>query len=113
MPFPRATADFRPGTAVALRANRPRSNEAGKTTMKGRILIVDDELELLSAINDYLTSRGYDCECASETAEAMALLAHIPFDVVLTDIYLSPLVQPDGLAVISFIRERALASRVI
>lgn len=81
--------------------------------MTARILIVDDELALLSAISDYLTGRGYRCECASEVAEAMALLAHIPFDVVVTDVYLSSIPQADGFAVISFIRERALASRVI
>lgn len=81
--------------------------------MGAKILIVDDELALLSAINDYLTSRGYDCECASEVAEAMALLAHIPFDVVVTDVYLSRVPQADGFAVVSFIRERALDSRVI
>jgi DNA-binding NtrC family response regulator len=81
--------------------------------MKARILIVDDELPLLSAISDYLTARGYECECASEAAEAMALLTYIAFDVVVTDVYLSRVPQADGFAVVSFIRDRALASRVI
>jgi DNA-binding NtrC family response regulator len=81
--------------------------------MGARILIVDDELALLSAISDYLTSRGYECECASEVAEALALLAHMPFEVVVTDVYLSPVPQADGFAIVSFIRERALTSRVI
>ena len=81
--------------------------------MAPRILIVDDEIALLSAMSDYLTGRGYDCECASEVAEAMALLAHLQFDVVVTDIYLSSVPQADGFAVVSFIRERALSSRVI
>lgn len=74
---------------------------------------MDDELALLSAISDYLIGRGYECECASEVAEAVALLGHIPFAVVVTDVYLSPVPQADGFAVVSFIRERALASRVI
>jgi len=78
-----------------------------------RILIVDDEAPLLAAISDYLTTRGYDCECATEMAEAKALLANIPFDVVVTDVYLSPVPQADGFAVVSFIRERALPVRVI
>jgi DNA-binding NtrC family response regulator len=81
--------------------------------MTAKILIVDDELPLLSAMSDYLTSRGYDCECASEVAEAMALLSHISFDVVITDVYLSHVPQADGFAVVTFIRERALASKVI
>ncbi|MGZ5433063.1 MAG: response regulator [Thermoanaerobaculia bacterium] len=37
----------------------------------------------------------------------------MPFDVVVTDVYLSSIPQADGFAVVSFIRERALASRVI
>jgi len=81
--------------------------------MRKRILIVDDETALLSAISDYLKELGYECECASEAAEAIALLAHIPFAVVITDVYLSPVPQADGFAVVSFIRERSLASRVI
>ena len=81
--------------------------------MRAKILIVDDEVALLSAICDYLTSRGYECESASEVAEAIALLAHIKFDVVVTDVYLSHVPQADGFAVVSFIRERALSSRVI
>lgn len=81
--------------------------------MTARILIVDDELALLSAISDFLTGRGFECECASEVAEAMALLAHMSFDVVVTDVYLSHIPQADGFAVVSFIRERALSSRVI
>ncbi len=81
--------------------------------MTARILIVDDEIALLSAISEYLTGRGFECECASEVAEAIALLAHISFDVVITDVYLSSLPQADGFAVVSFIRDRALPSRVI
>jgi len=81
--------------------------------MTAKILIVDDELPLLSAMSDFLSSRGYHCECASEVAEAMALLSHIFFDVVITDVYLSHVPQADGFAVVTFIRERALASKVI
>lgn len=81
--------------------------------MKARILIVDDEAPLLAAISDYLTTRGFECECATEVAEAMALLANLPFDAVVTDVYLSPLPQADGFAVVSFIRERALPVRVV
>ena len=81
--------------------------------MNARILIVDDETDLLRAISDYLTCCGFKCECASEVAEALALLAHIPFDVVITDVYLSQVPQADGFAVASFIRERALTTRLI
>lgn len=81
--------------------------------MNGRILLVDDEIVLLSAISDYLTARGYECDCATEVAEAMALLAHVPFDVVITDVYISKVPRADGLDVVSFVRDRALAVRII
>jgi DNA-binding response OmpR family regulator len=81
--------------------------------MNGRILLVDDEVVLLSAMSDYLTTRGYECDCATEGAEAMALLAHVPFDVVITDVDLSKVPRPDGLDVVSFIRDRALTTRII
>jgi DNA-binding NtrC family response regulator len=81
--------------------------------MTARILIVDDETALLRAISDYLSCCGFECECASEVAEAIALLAHMPFDIVLTDVYLSHVPQADGFSVVSFIRERALPIRVI
>lgn len=81
--------------------------------MAKRILIVDDEIPLLCAISDFLTTRGYECDCATEVAEALALLSHVRFDAVITDIFVSALPQADGLTVISFIRQRALAMRVI
>jgi len=80
--------------------------------MTTRILIVDDERALLSAMSDYLGGRGYACECASEVAEAIALLGRFPFDVVITDIYLSAM-QTDGFVLLSFIRDNGLRSRVV
>jgi len=81
--------------------------------MTTRILIVDDETALLRAISDYLTCCGFQCECASEVAEAIALLAHLPFDIVVTDVYLSAVPQADGFSVVSFVRERALPARIV
>lgn len=81
--------------------------------MATRVLIVEDEVALLSAITDYLTVRGYECDSATEAAEAVALLAHVPFDAVVTDVYLSHVPQADGFDVVSFIRDRALATPVI
>jgi len=81
--------------------------------MTTRVLVVDDERSLLLAVSGYLTDRGYDVDCAIELEEAQALLANDVFDVVITDLRLSPLQQTGGLTIISFIRERSLRSRVI
>ena len=39
-----------------------------------RILIVDDELEILSIVSSFLTDRGYDCVTASSGDEAVELV---------------------------------------
>jgi DNA-binding response OmpR family regulator len=81
--------------------------------MSIKVLIIENEPALVTVLYDYLDARGFDCDSAVEAAEAQALLAHVPFDVVLTDIYLSDLHEADGLRVLSFIRERALNVRLI
>jgi len=74
--------------------------------MKRRVLIVDDETSLLFAARQYLTDIGFEVDCAQEWEEAQALLANVSFDVVITDIRLTPLQAAEGLRVIDFIRHR-------
>ena len=74
--------------------------------MKRRVLIVDDETSLLFAAGQYLTDIGFEVDCAQEWEEAQALLANVSFDVVITDIRLTPLQAAEGLRVIDFIRHR-------
>ncbi len=81
--------------------------------MRPSVLIVDDEPAILFAISEFLTARGYAVECASEVEEAQALVSNIDFDVVITDINLSPIAHSGGLLVISCIRERGLRARVV
>ena len=81
--------------------------------MKRRVLIVDDETSLLFAARQYLTDIGFEVECAQEWEEAQALLAHVAFDVVITDIRLTRLQAAEGLHVIDFIRHRRLGVPVI
>lgn len=81
--------------------------------MRSSVLIVDDEPAILFAISEFLTARGYAVECAREVEEAQALVSNIDFDVVITDINLSPIDQAGGLLVISRIRERGLRARVV
>src|SRR5207247_1877656 len=86
---------------------------SAKPLMKRRVLIVDDETSLLFAARQYLTDIGFEVECAQEWEEAQALLANVPFDVVITDIRLTPLQAAEGLRLIDFIRHRRLGVPVI
>lgn len=53
-----------------------------------RILVIEDELQLLDALSKYLTAEGYDCETASDfnTGTEKALLNE--YDCILLDITL-------------------------
>ena len=51
-----------------------------------RVLIVDDEAELVSALKERLILRGFDAEGATTGADALAFLENNPCDVVLLDV---------------------------
>lgn len=52
----------------------------------GRILVVDDERLICSAVSDILSNGGFLCQTASSAAEALQHLAASPFDCLVTDI---------------------------
>ena len=80
--------------------------------MKDRILIVDDDDQLVNAYKDYLQGLGYPVDSAGEIEEAQTLLAHFPYSVVITDLRLSRL-SFGGLDLVKFIRDVALPTRVV
>src|SRR5829696_8169174 len=53
-----------------------------------RVLIVDDEGSITSALALVLGDAGYDVRTAGSVAEAGALLGDVPFDLVFTDLRL-------------------------
>jgi DNA-binding NtrC family response regulator len=55
-------------------------------TMRGRVLVVEDEPYVRQSLGEMLRSRGYDVDLAGGVAEALAQLAHSAVDVVLTDL---------------------------
>lgn len=66
-----------------------------------RVLIVDDEDELTSALVERLNLRGFQAEGVTTGAEALAYLADSPCDVVLLDVKMPGL---GGLEVIKRIK---------
>lgn len=56
-----------------------------------KILIIEDEVELLVAISNYLTHENYLCELAESFAKAEEKAAMYEYDIILLDITL-----PDG-----------------
>ena len=55
-----------------------------------KLLIVDDEDIVLSALKEHLELDGYTVDCASEREEALALLVNVRYDCAIIDLCLSP-----------------------
>ncbi|MFY9153254.1 MAG: response regulator transcription factor [Prolixibacteraceae bacterium] len=53
-----------------------------------KILIIEDETELLSVLNSYLTETGYSCEQAAEFDAAYEKISLYEYDIILLDITL-------------------------
>ena len=85
---------------------------AHKYSMAEKILIIDDDEQLADAYKEYLTSLGYEVDCAQEVEEAETLLAHFSYSVVITDLRLSKL-GFGGLNLVKHIRELSLKTRII
>ncbi|HEY6809245.1 MAG TPA: response regulator [Gemmatimonadales bacterium] len=66
-----------------------------------RILVVDDDADLRSALTRVLTHAGYQVRSAADGAEALRLHQEVPADLVLTDVYMP---GEDGLAEIRELR---------
>ena len=75
-----------------------------------RILIVDDEVELVTALKERLTLRGFQAEGVTTGTEALEFLENNPCDVVLLDVKMPGL---GGLEVIEQIKTHWITLEVI
>ncbi len=75
-----------------------------------RVLVVEDEKKTASFIRKALQSEGHAVDVLHDGAEALAAVAHTPFDVVVLDIMLP---GRDGLSVVRQMRERKIAIPVL
>src|SRR6202142_3696051 len=66
------------------------------------ILIVDDEAEIRDSLESILAEEGYVVTTAATASEALTLLADVPYDAVLLDIWLP---DRDGLHTLGDIRQ--------
>ena len=91
------------------RAHRPSrrhgwSRRRGEMPSRGaRILVVDDEPEIIEAVRRHLAAHGYDVSTTASGAAALAAVAQRPPDVILLDLGLPDM---DGLEVVRRVRER-------
>jgi DNA-binding response OmpR family regulator len=79
-------------------------------TTQPRVLIVDDEEELVSALTERLNMRGFDTNGVTTGAAALDAIERGEYDVVLLDLKMPDL---DGLQVIQRIKEKHPRLQVI
>ena len=60
----------------------------------------------------YFASHGYQVDCAAEAEEAKALLAHVRYRIVITDLQLSPQ-GTEGLSIAAEVHRRSPGTRII
>lgn len=75
-----------------------------------RILVVDDETELLNVVALVLRKNDHDVMTAGSSEEAVELLSRIEFDVALLDFNLSGM---DGLSLAAYIQRHAPSTLII
>ena len=51
-----------------------------------KILVVDDEVITLKITRKFLTEKGFEVAIAQSTTEAVQMLSHTPYDLVIIDI---------------------------
>jgi len=78
--------------------------------VSGRILVVDDEVEIRRALKTGLTDHGFEVEVAATGEEALSAAAARRPDVVLLDLGLPGL---DGFAVLPRLREHSRAAVIV
>jgi CheY-like chemotaxis protein len=75
-----------------------------------QILVVDDEPTVCKAIQMMLTYYGHEVQTAADGAEALAMFARQPFDLIITD-YMMPEMKGDQL--VAHIRRSRPDQRII
>lgn len=71
-----------------------------------KLLIVEDEISTVFAMREFFSFNGYQVDCAPGETEAMAFLDRGAYDVVITDLHLTPHRCAEGMAVLARARSR-------
>lgn len=75
-----------------------------------KILIIEDEIELLTVISNYLTKQNYICELADNFQKAESKISIYEYDIILLDITLP---DGNGLELLKTIKKHNIKSGII
>ena len=66
-----------------------------------RLLIVEDEISTIFAMREFFSFNGFHVDCAAGATDAMVLLDRGSYDVVITDLHLTPHRCAEGMNVLT------------
>ncbi|MEM7541553.1 MAG: sigma 54-interacting transcriptional regulator [Pseudomonadota bacterium] len=66
--------------------------------MEGRVLVVDDDVDMLNLLSNWLSGAGFEAHTASAGAEALSSISQDRPDIVVTDLFMEGM---DGLELVS------------
>jgi len=75
-----------------------------------RILVIDDDANILGVLAEMLTTAGYEVTEVSSGKEGLKLYRETPFDLVITDLFMP---EKDGLEVIIELRRDLPEAKII
>jgi DNA-binding NtrC family response regulator len=78
-----------------------------------KILIVDDEVDILSNLSRFLKTSGIEVITTTRIEEAEYAIKNTSFDVVIADIRLTGVLGREGLELLPFIQEKSPGTKVI
>ena len=81
-----------------------------ESSRPGRVLVVDDDEQLLEALRRALTLAGYAVDVADDGPEGLKLASIGPYDVIIIDVMLPGM---DGLEVLQRLRRQAIETPVM
>lgn len=84
-----------PANTMALAVEADETSVENRPKMRGRILVVDDEVEIAAILADCLTPLGIECVIASDGHSALKRVDELKFDAIFCDVSMPGM---DGIA---------------
>lgn len=81
--------------------------------MNPRVLVLDDDQNILALLCRYFGSLGWSVESTDEANRGLDLIESRPFDAVICDLHLGPDHEGEGISVIERARERCPGAAVL
>lgn len=79
-----------PGGGVGAGRNNPNHGDSGRNVFMANILLVDDEPDVLNILSRIMITSGHEVITVQEGGAAVARLQEVAFDLMVSDVRMSP-----------------------